>query len=343
MTGELFEELVTWISKSLHAAEVTKNEKLKDIHTGRKRQIDVVIRIKNGPTEILGIIEARDRSRPVGVDYIEEVYSKKTSVGADFSVIVSNKGFYKSAIEKAGKLGIRLFSLKDALAMDWSLSTKNMSIIEENFNTENVEIFFLNSADDSVIVPHQSVLTQLSLNPKALVLKTRAGEPLAHLPSLFRAFQRFLQPRMRIGRENGHDFMIFFDVKTDPELYIHADSGVNTLVNYIKIKGFCWLEQSHMSRKVSHYEDEIKGSLAAEILSVEVSKSKEKIDMIFDNPNDIYSERRVTFRSTRDEEPVTQAQSEFQSWFTLKKWYVKLEGKYYPLPLNGDSKNAPEA
>jgi hypothetical protein len=84
MTGELFEELVTWISKSLHSAEVTKNEKLKDIHTGRKRQIDVVIRIKNGPTEILGIVEARDRSRAVGVDYIEQVNSKKTSVGADF-------------------------------------------------------------------------------------------------------------------------------------------------------------------------------------------------------------------------------------------------------------------
>lgn len=338
MTGELFEELVAWISKSLHAAEVTKNEKLNDIHTGRKRQIDVAIRIKNGPTDILGIVEARDRSRPVGVDYIEEVHSKKTSVGADFCVIVSNKGFYKSAVEKARKLGIRLFSLKEALALDWSLSTRNMLIIEEMFNTENVEIFFLAAVTDKIIVPHPSVLSQLTANPKAFILKTQEGEPLAHLPSLFRAFQSFLQPRMKIGRENGHDFIIFFDVKTNPDLYILTDNGSDTLVNYIKIKGFCWLEQTNMSRTVSHYEDELKGNLSAEILSVGTTKSKEKIDIIFDNPSDLHSNRKLTLRSTRDVEPVTEAQSKLEFWFTPKKWYAKQDGKYYSIPLTSDEK-----
>ncbi|MEP7376806.1 MAG: restriction endonuclease [Chitinophagaceae bacterium] len=340
MPGELFEELVTWISKSLYTAEVTKNEKLTDIHTEKKRQIDVTIRIKNGPTEILGIVEARDRSRPVGVSYIEEVHSKKISVGADFCVIVSNKGFYKTAIDKANKLGIRLFSLKDALTLDWSLSTKNTTIIEETFNTENSEIFFLNKSDDKIIVPHHSVLAQLDSNQKSLILKTKTGEALAHLPSLSRAFQNFLQPRMKIGRANGGDFMIFFDVKTNPELYILTDTGQDALVDYIKIKGFCWLEQTDMARTVSHYEDPIKDKVTAEIISVEITKSKEKIDMIIENPNDIHSVRKFKFRSNRDKEIVTPAQSALEFWFTPRKWYFKKDGKYYNIPLTGDnSKN----
>lgn len=93
--------------------------------------------------------------------------------------------------------------------MDWSLSTRNMSIVEETFNTEKGEIFFLDSTNDNVIVPHPSVLSQLELDPKALVLKTKTGEPLAHFQSLSRAFQSFLQPRMKIGREYGYDFMVF--------------------------------------------------------------------------------------------------------------------------------------
>lgn len=94
---------------------------------------------------------------------------------------------------------------------------------------------------------------------------------------------------------------------------------------------------------VSHFEDQVKGNLIAEIVSLKTSKSNEKIDMIFDNPNDIHSDRKVTLRSTGNQEVVTKAQAEMQFWFTPKKWYVKHDGKYYPLPLREDKDNITES
>ena len=79
--GKDFEELITWIHRCLHEkAVITPNDKIRDIHTGNLRQIDISIRLTDGPTKFLGIVEVRDRSRPVGVDYIEEVSADRKSV-----------------------------------------------------------------------------------------------------------------------------------------------------------------------------------------------------------------------------------------------------------------------
>ena len=48
-TGRSFERLIARIQKSVHdRAEIGVNEKLKDIDTGRFRQIDLTIRLSDG-------------------------------------------------------------------------------------------------------------------------------------------------------------------------------------------------------------------------------------------------------------------------------------------------------
>src|ERR1039457_7578666 len=119
-SGKEFEELVTWIHQCLHEkAVITPNDKIQDIHSNHSRQIDISIKIKDGPTSFLGIVEIRDRSRPVGVDYIEQVNTKRESVGADAAFIVSSSGFCNTAIEKAQALNIRVFTHQEAVSSNW--------------------------------------------------------------------------------------------------------------------------------------------------------------------------------------------------------------------------------
>ena len=49
-SGKEFEELVTWIHQYLHEkAVITPNDKIQDIHSNHPRQIDISIKIKDGP------------------------------------------------------------------------------------------------------------------------------------------------------------------------------------------------------------------------------------------------------------------------------------------------------
>jgi hypothetical protein len=120
-TGREFEQLVTCINTHLHnIATVTPNDRLPDKDNSDLRQVDISVRLSDGPSNFLGIIEVRDRSRPVGIGYVEEVSAKRTSVGASGAWIVSKSGFWKSAKVRANALGIGLISYEQALKSDWS-------------------------------------------------------------------------------------------------------------------------------------------------------------------------------------------------------------------------------
>ncbi len=120
-TGREFEQLVACINTHLHKiAKVTPNDRFPDKDNGDPRQIDISVRLSDGTSNFLGIIEVRDRSRPVGIGYVEEVSAKRTSVGASSAWIVSKSGFWKSAKVKADALGIGLISYEQALKTEWS-------------------------------------------------------------------------------------------------------------------------------------------------------------------------------------------------------------------------------
>ena len=129
------------INKLLHHKyAVTPNDKIKDKHTGRLRQIDISIRTHDGPTECLGIIEARCRKRPVTTEYVEQIAEKKRSVGAHSAYIVSSSGFYETAIDKAKHLGIGSLTYKEAFDVDWKGVLSGLKTI---FGTRRYDRVFL--------------------------------------------------------------------------------------------------------------------------------------------------------------------------------------------------------
>jgi hypothetical protein len=108
---ENFEQAVASVQRLLSPdAEVTHNEKIPDLKN-RRRQFDVVIRGNWAGHKILGVIECKDKGRPVDMPQIEGFITKSRSVRANIALIVSRSGFSGDAISLAKDNGIGTLSL----------------------------------------------------------------------------------------------------------------------------------------------------------------------------------------------------------------------------------------
>lgn len=87
------------------------------------RQIDVLVKHLHAGIEYLTAIECRDHSGKLSVKHIDEFASKLIDINANKGIIVSRKGFSKTATQKARRLGIGLCCIDDADA-----TLKNMVV-----------------------------------------------------------------------------------------------------------------------------------------------------------------------------------------------------------------------
>jgi hypothetical protein len=131
--GKALETLVECLERALaksDAVTITAPKKLRDKVTKRLREHDVVLTINQGHHESLIAIECRDRSRPITVNDIEGFWTKCQHTDVS-GIIVSTKGFYKSARLKASHLGIRCFDLEQAKSLNWFLAQGLETIARE--------------------------------------------------------------------------------------------------------------------------------------------------------------------------------------------------------------------
>ncbi|MCC7260070.1 MAG: restriction endonuclease [Alphaproteobacteria bacterium] len=120
--GKYFHMLVESIERAIHHdpnATIESPKRLRDIDTGRLREHDVVITFRQNHHEIRVALECRDRSRAVGVPDVEAFSKKCEKTSIHKGVIVSAKGFRKTALEKAKILNIDCLQLKEAEKFDW--------------------------------------------------------------------------------------------------------------------------------------------------------------------------------------------------------------------------------
>jgi hypothetical protein len=97
---------------------------MRDRVTGQPREHDVVITIKEHHHELTIAIECRDRSRPITVNQVEGFWKKCQDTGVNQAVIVSAKGFWKTARKKAEMLGIRCLDWEQTTSFDWMQATE---------------------------------------------------------------------------------------------------------------------------------------------------------------------------------------------------------------------------
>lgn len=121
-SGQIFHQLVEAIEKAINNkpnAKIESPHRIRDKDTGRLREHDVVITFQESHHTILLALECRDRSRPIGVPDVEAFSKKCEKTSINKGVMISAKGFTKSALEKAAKLDIGCLELNEAQKFDW--------------------------------------------------------------------------------------------------------------------------------------------------------------------------------------------------------------------------------
>jgi hypothetical protein len=116
----LFEQLVARIEQAAapRAAVVTSPDRIRDLVTGKMREVDASIRYKLGTASVLITIECRKRGRKADDTWLEQLATKRAKLGAAMTIAVSATGFSKSAIATAGAHGIELRTLSEVSASD---------------------------------------------------------------------------------------------------------------------------------------------------------------------------------------------------------------------------------
>lgn len=108
--GEEYEALVEQLIAALVSVEgvhqVERDVRVQGLDG--LRQIDVLVRTKVGPFDLTMIVECKDTERVVVIGVIDEIESKMRDVGANKAVVVTRRGFSKTARQKAKRCGIKL-------------------------------------------------------------------------------------------------------------------------------------------------------------------------------------------------------------------------------------------
>lgn len=86
--------------------------------TGRLREVDASIRTTAGTADVLITIECRRRSKAQDVTWLEQLATKRASIGADRTIAVSYSGFSPEAEIVAQRIGITLRRIADVQAED---------------------------------------------------------------------------------------------------------------------------------------------------------------------------------------------------------------------------------
>lgn len=113
--GEELEDLAEAIfriltSNPLKSGQAAVERNVRLVGADGPRQIDIVIRTTAGPIELTTIIECKDYKRRIDVRTVDALHSVASDVNASRAVLVSRGGFSRTAMQKAKRLGIALYT-----------------------------------------------------------------------------------------------------------------------------------------------------------------------------------------------------------------------------------------
>jgi len=280
-SGKDFEDLVTWIQKSVHErANIIPNERVRDIHTNSLRQIDISIRLSDGPTNFFAIVEVRDHKKSINVRYIEEINTKKQSVGANAAFIVSRSGFTKSALQKAKHLGIQTLTYKEALKSDWSgwIKCDYFYVLENKYEINSIN--FLIDDPNEIFNLAPEILPQVKENIKSQVILGKDGKPIRSYYDLaYNIINSNVENLYKDLKVNGEKVRrsILFEGRFEPELFILGEDGLNHKIGKVLIEADLYIEERKYPISLSRFQNTEFDNSIAEIASSEIEISGEKI------------------------------------------------------------------
>lgn len=279
-SGKYFEELVTWIQQSVHEkAQIIPNEKVPDIHTKKIRQIDISIRLSDGPTHLFVMVEVRDHNKPVDVRYIEEINSKKQSVGANAAFIVSRSGFTETALEKANYLGIQTLTYEEALKSDWSGWIKCKYFIVGERKYDNVLIMLWKDNSNEILNVNPEILSQIQKDSKSKVLLDNEGKPIG---SFFDLAYSIINPSIEKLCEglkpNGKKVRrsILFDGILEPQIFVLGDDGIKHKIRKVAVTADFYFEERQYPIHISRFRKTESDESIAEVATADIDMGGKK-------------------------------------------------------------------
>lgn len=117
-----YQKLVMMINKGLSQsdAKVTESAMLHDSEAGCDREIDILIQSKVSGYDIFVGVECTTVAKPVEIRTLESFKEKHRKVGINKTIVVSKKGFTKTAKQYANKNHIKLLTFDTAGREKWS-------------------------------------------------------------------------------------------------------------------------------------------------------------------------------------------------------------------------------
>jgi Restriction endonuclease len=228
--GKSLEELVSSIERALaHNEKVSVQSPalLADRITDENREHDVLITVSGSHHVARIAIECRDRSRKLTVNDVEGFWSKCQDTGVDQGVLVSPKGFSKSALEKAKHRGIRCLQLTEAKSFNWLLATGIRSRTRKVLHTNWT--FF---PDVSLVPP-----------PTAFTILTPDGDPVQTsnlVAAAYTEFQKVPDTEFEPGR--GEKRIVFTSpglrLRNDETGFLHHVVKALAVVQYEIVEAF---------------------------------------------------------------------------------------------------------
>jgi hypothetical protein len=149
-----FEQLVARIEETLvpKGAKVKSPDHVRDLVTGRLREVDASIRFDLGSTPVLITVECRKRKAVQDDTWIEQLATKRDKIGAARTIAVSARGFTDSAKKTARQVGIELRTLEDRIGeeiVQTFLSGFKISILTTECTTRTIAF----ELDDGTVLP----------------------------------------------------------------------------------------------------------------------------------------------------------------------------------------------
>lgn len=96
--------------------------------SGAPRQIDVLVRHREGLYEHLIVVECKYRNAPVERLHVDALATTVREVGASRGVIFSTKGFQSGTVTQAEHDGISLYQIREPTDLEWGLPGRHIDL-----------------------------------------------------------------------------------------------------------------------------------------------------------------------------------------------------------------------
>jgi len=230
-----FQKLVFSVYKQLSdKGTVTESKMLVNRVTGVEREVDIVIESPVADQIITISIEVIDRSRPAGLQWIDEMRGKHENLPTDKLVLVSKFGFVKDAFKEAEKHGIDLKNFNNAIQADWTLIVNKLK-----------EVFFARlDLTPTECKATLSEVSQMLENPNLspdLVLYDSQNQPLGNIRAIV---QNKLKERWIFEtiykREDRMDITTFeLKFPVQEGCYVLDNNSTQRKLQALSVKGTC--------------------------------------------------------------------------------------------------------